>query len=86
MPLTRRSRKKVESAVMGCLNSIVPPLKSLLPVFVFPLSLIDVESTTSFMIHTIQVVHSQADKLRIAKEKAKRKAAKKRLQDGGKPL
>jgi putative transposase len=50
------------------------------------LSLIDVESTTSFMIHTIQVVHSQADKLRIAKEKAKRKAAKKRLQDGGKPL
>ena len=50
------------------------------------LSLIDVQSATSFMIHAIQVVHSQADKLRIAEEKAQRKAAKERLQNGGKPL
>ncbi|MFT5617094.1 MAG: hypothetical protein ACI85I_000310, partial [Arenicella sp.] len=50
------------------------------------LSLIDVESATSFMIHTIQVVHSQAYKLRIAKQKAQRKAAKERLQNGAKPL
>lgn len=50
------------------------------------LSLIDVESKTSFMIHLVQVVHNQSDKLRIAAEKEIRKAAKKRLQRGGNPL
>lgn len=47
------------------------------------LSLIDVESKTSFMIH---LVHNQFNRLRIAAEKETRKAAKKRLQNGGKPL
>ena len=50
------------------------------------LSLIDVESKTSFMIHLVQVVHNQLDRLRIATEKEHRKAAKKRLQQGGKTL
>lgn len=50
------------------------------------LSLIEVESKTSFMIDIEQVVYSEADKLRIAEDKAKKKAATKRLANGGAAL
>lgn len=50
------------------------------------LSLIEVESKTSFMINIEQVVYSEADKLRIATDKAKKKADKLRLANGGATL
>ncbi len=64
-------------------SSIEKPINS---ICFSSLSLIDVESRTSFMIHIIQVVHNQADRLRIAADKAKKKKAKLRLQNGGTPL
>lgn len=50
------------------------------------LSLIEVETRTSFMIDIEQVVYSQTDKLRIAADKAKKKASQKRLANGGDAL
>ena len=64
-------------------SSIEKPINS---ICFSSLSLIDVESRTSFMIHIIQVVHNQADRLRIAADKAKKKKAKLRLQNGGATL
>ena len=50
------------------------------------LSIIHVESKKSFMLHVIQVVYNEFDKLRIAEEKLKKKSAQLRLRSGGKPL
>jgi putative transposase len=50
------------------------------------LCLIEVESKTSFMIDIEQVVYSEADKLRIADDKTKKKAATQRLANGGAAL
>jgi putative transposase len=50
------------------------------------LSIIHVGTKKSFMIHVVQVVYNQLDKLRIAEEKLKKKSAQLRLRNGGKPL
>lgn len=55
--------------------------KPIASVCFFSLSLIDVVSGTSFMLHCLQVVHTEEDKKRIAGQKQKRQAGKARSKE-----
>ena len=56
----------------------MPIAKSIKSVFFFNLSLVDIVTKTSYMMHTEQVVHTGDDPARVAEQKKKTEEGKKR--------